>query len=61
MKILKSKTFDAVASSRRWRARSSRELGGLSYEQLQARLSQCATADSLLKPKAPKWRKAVKA
>ena len=43
------KTFDAVAASRRWRARSSRELTGLSYEQLQARLGQFATADALVK------------
>ncbi len=45
----KIKTFDAVAASRRWRARSSRELAGLTYEQLHARLSQCASAEALLK------------
>jgi hypothetical protein len=27
----KTKAFDAVAASRRWRARSSRELAGLTY------------------------------
>jgi hypothetical protein len=56
------KTFDAVAASRRWRARSSRELAGLTYEQLQARLSEFATAEALVKP-APRrvWRKAVAA
>lgn len=41
--------FDAVAASRRWRARSSRELAGLTYEQLQARLSRFATAEALVK------------
>jgi hypothetical protein len=46
------KTFDAVAASRRWRARSSRELAGLSYEQLRARLSKIATAEALVKPRA---------
>jgi hypothetical protein len=46
---MKKKTFDAVAASRRWRARSSRELAGLTYEQLHARLSKLATADALLK------------
>jgi hypothetical protein len=46
----KSKSFDAVAASRRWRARSSRELAGLTYQQLQARLSKFATADALVKP-----------
>jgi hypothetical protein len=51
MKIAKkTKAFDAVASSRRWRARSSRELAGLTYEQLHARLSKFASADTLLKP-----------
>ena len=55
----KVKPFDAVAESRRWRARSSRELAGLSYEQLQAKLSQFATAKALLKPSARRnWRKA---
>jgi hypothetical protein len=44
------KSFDAIAASRRWRARSSRELAGLTYEQLQARLSRFATADALVKP-----------
>jgi len=59
MKTLKSKTFDAVAASRRWRARSSRELAGLTYEQLQARLSRCASAEALLPPaKRRLWRKA---
>ena len=49
MKTLKkSKPFDAVAASRRWRARSSSELAGLTYEQLQARLSRFATAEALL-------------
>jgi len=48
------KKFDAVAASRRWRARSSRELAGLSYEQLQARLRAFATADALVKPFAPR-------
>jgi len=47
---LKNKSFDAVAASRRWRARSSRELTGLTYEQLQARLSKFATAEVLVKP-----------
>jgi hypothetical protein len=37
-----------VAASRRWRARSSRELAGLTYEQLQTRLSKFATAETLL-------------
>lgn len=46
----KTKAFDAVKSSRRWRLRSSRELAGLTYEQLHARLSKYATADVLLKP-----------
>lgn len=46
----KTKTFDAVASSRRWRARSSRELAGLTYEQLHARLSRFASAETLVKP-----------
>lgn len=60
MKTLKNKTFDAVAASRRWRARSSRELAGLTYEQLQARLRECANAETLLRP-APRrtWRKAA--
>lgn len=60
MKTLKNKTFDAVAASRRWRARSSRELAGLTYEQLQARLSQCASAETLLSS-APRrsWHKAA--
>jgi hypothetical protein len=44
------KTFDAVKASRRWRARSSRELAGLTYEQLQERLGRFANAESLLKP-----------
>jgi hypothetical protein len=44
------KKFDAVAASRRWRARSSRELAGLTYEQLHARLSKFATAEVLVKP-----------
>jgi hypothetical protein len=60
MTTRKNKTFDAVAASRRWRARSSRELAGLTYEQLHARLSQCASAESLLKPANRRtWRKAV--
>lgn len=46
----KTKTFDAVVSSRRWRARSSRELAGLNYEQLHARLSRFASAEALVKP-----------
>ncbi len=46
----KDKSFDAVAASRRWRARSSRELAGLTYEQLQARLSRFASAQTLVKP-----------
>ena len=49
MKTLKNKRFDAVAASRRWRARSSRELAGLTYEQLQVRLSNCASAETLLR------------
>ena len=54
------KTFDAVAASRGWRARSSRELAGLTYEQLQARLSQFATADALVKPVSRRaWRKST--
>jgi hypothetical protein len=44
------KTFDAVKASRRWRARSSQELAGLTYEQLRARLEGCATAQGLLSP-----------
>ena len=60
MTTLKNKTFDAVAASRRCRARSSRELAGLTYEQLQARLSQCATAEILLPPGTRRtWRKAA--
>lgn len=50
MKTMKVKTFDAVKESRRWRASSSRELAGLTYEQLQARLSRFASADALVKP-----------
>ncbi|MEO7415164.1 MAG: hypothetical protein ABIZ81_17615 [Opitutaceae bacterium] len=46
----KTKAFDAVAASRRWRARSSRELAGLSYEQLHVRLSRFASAEALVKP-----------
>jgi len=46
----KIKTFDAVSASRRWRARSSRELAGLTYEQLHARLSGFASAETLVKP-----------
>jgi len=46
----KTKTFDAVAASRRWRARSSRELAGLTYDQLHARLSRFANAETLVKP-----------
>lgn len=46
----KTKTFDAVAASRRWRARSSRELAGLTYEQLHTRLSRLANAETLVKP-----------
>jgi hypothetical protein len=58
----KNKPFDAVAASRRWRARSSRELAGLTYEQLQARLARCANADSLLPSKKLRtWRKATAA
>lgn len=60
MKTLKNKTFNAVAASRRWRARSSRELAGLTYEQLQARLSKYASAETLVKPTPRRtWRKAV--
>jgi hypothetical protein len=44
------KRFNAVAASRRWRARSSRELAGLTYEQLQKRLSRFATAEALVRP-----------
>lgn len=59
MKVSK-KTFDVIASSRRWRARSSRELAGLTYEQLQARLSKFASVDPLVKPVARRsGRKAV--
>ena len=62
MKTRKNKTFDAVAASRRWRARSSRELAGLTYEQLQARLSRCANAATLLQPATRRpWRKATAA
>jgi hypothetical protein len=58
MKTLKKK-FDAVAASRRWRARSSRELAGLSLEQLQARLGRFATAEALVKPASRRrWSKA---
>lgn len=46
----KPKPFDAVAASRRWRARSSRELAGLTYEQLHARLSRLANAETLVRP-----------
>jgi hypothetical protein len=46
----KPETFDAVAASRRWRARSSRELAGLTHEQLHARLSRFANAETLVKP-----------
>jgi hypothetical protein len=46
----KAKSFDAVVASRRWRARSSRELAGLTYEQLRERLTRFASADTLLKP-----------
>jgi hypothetical protein len=46
----KTKAFDALAASRCWRARSSRELAGLTYEQLHARLRKFASADALLKP-----------
>jgi hypothetical protein len=46
----KTKAFDALVASRRWRARSSRELAGLPYERLHARLSKYASADVLLKP-----------
>lgn len=49
----KNKPFDAVAASRRWRARSSRELAGLTYEQLQVRLSKFAVAETLL-PASPR-------
>jgi hypothetical protein len=60
MKTMKAKTFDAVKESRRWRASSSRELAGLTYEQLQARLSHFASADVLLKPTRRRtWRKAT--
>ena len=56
----KIKPFDAVAASRRWRARSSRELAGLTYQQLQARLSQFASAEALVLPATRgKWTKAV--
>jgi hypothetical protein len=48
MTFRKTKPFDAVAASRRWRARSSRELAGLTYEQLQVRLSKFAVAETLL-------------
>jgi hypothetical protein len=44
------KPFDAVAESRRWRDRSSRELAGLTYEQLHARLSKFSTVEALMKP-----------
>lgn len=44
------KRFNAVAASRRWRARSSRELAGLTYEQLRERLSRFATAEALVRP-----------
>jgi hypothetical protein len=46
----KTKAFDALAASRRWRARSSRELAGLTYDQLHMRLGKYASADVLLKP-----------
>jgi hypothetical protein len=59
--LKKNKSFDAVAASRRWRARSSRELAGLTYEQLQARLSQYATAETLVKPARRTLRKSVTA
>jgi hypothetical protein len=50
MKTLrKSKPFDAIAASRRWRRATSRELAGLTYEQLQAHLSRFATAEVLVK------------
>ena len=48
----KAKSFDAVVASRRWRARSSRELAGLTYEQLRERLTRFASADTLIKPAA---------
>jgi hypothetical protein len=46
----KTKAFDAVKSSRRWRIQSSRELAGLTYEQLHVRLTKFASAEVLLKP-----------
>jgi hypothetical protein len=52
----KTQAFDAVAASRRWRARSSRELAGLTYEQLHARLRKFGSADALLKPAARRGR-----
>jgi hypothetical protein len=44
------KTFDAVAASRRWRARSSQELAGLTFEELRERLGKSASAQVLIKP-----------
>jgi hypothetical protein len=55
------KRFDAVTASRRWRARSSRELAGLTYEQLQARLSRFATAEAQVKPAPRRTRRKVAA
>jgi hypothetical protein len=52
--------FPLFVFPRQWRARSSRELAGLSYEQLKVRLSRFATAETLVKPVVRrKWRKAV--
>jgi hypothetical protein len=48
--VAKKESFDALAASRRWRARSSRELAGLTYKQLRERLSRFATAEALVRP-----------
>jgi len=51
MAMTKKKTFDAVASSRRWRVATSRKLRGLSFEEQQELLRRTTEAFFAEKPK----------
>jgi hypothetical protein len=51
MAMTKKKTFDAVASSRRWRVATGRKLRGLSFEEQQELLRRTTESFFTEKPK----------
>jgi|TARA_B100001093_G_C26549467_1_gene893849 hypothetical protein len=46
---MKTKKFDAVQSSRKWREACSKETAGMSFEELRAHLDKCGTRSNLAK------------